>query len=250
MRIVYFGFDLFASCFEAVVNTKGVEVMALYTFPTDNVFEFNSEVVAIAKAHNIPVHYEKITREALKEYFDNGCDFTLSAGYIHKIPILDKSNFKGVNVHPALLPIGRGAWPYPCTILKGLKKDGVTLHKLEEGFDTGDILLQKSYKVSSRETLDTLTKKSQKLAVKLVKKMLTQFDSLWNNATPQRKGEYWAEPTDKDRTITRDMDVSEAKIKVRAFGSFGVIFEGEIFKNKTNKYKTVKLKNGQIKLFY
>lgn len=250
MRIVYFGFDLFASCFEAVVNTKGVEVMALYTFPTDNVFEFNSEVVAIAKAHNIPVHYEKITREALQEYFDNGCDFTLSAGYIHKIPILDKPKFKGVNVHPALLPIGRGAWPYPCTILKGLKKDGVTLHKLEEGFDTGDILLQKSYKVSSRETLDTLTKKSQKLAVKLVKKMLTQFDSLWNNATPQTKGEYWAEPTDKDRTITRDMDVSEAKIKVRAFGSFGVIFEGEIFKNKTNKYKTVKLKNGQIKLFY
>ena len=250
MRIVYFGFDLFADCFRAVVNTKGVEVMALYTFHTDNEFEFNREVVAIAKAHNIPVHYEKITKEALENYFDNGCDFTLSAGYIHKIPILDRPEFKGVNVHPALLPMGRGAWPYPCTILKGLKKDGVTLHKIEEGFDTGDILLQASYKVSSRETLDTLTKKSQKLGIRLVKKLLGGFDNLWNNANPQGKGEYWQEPTDSDRTITSEMSVSEAKLKVRAFGSFGVVFDGEIFKNKTKKYKKVPLKDGQIKLFY
>ena len=141
---------------------------------------------------------------------------------------MDRPEFKGVNVHPALLPIGRGAWPYPCTILKGLKKDGVTLHKIAEGFDTGDILLQASYKVSSRETLDTLTKKSQKLGIRLVKKLLADFNGFWDNAKPQ----------------------GEAKLKVRAFGSFGVVFDGEIFKNKTQKYKKVPLKNGQIKLFY
>lgn len=250
MRIVYFGFDLFADCFRAVVNTKGVEVMALYTFPTDNEFEFNREVVEVAREHNIPVHYEKITPEALEEYFDNGCDFILSAGYIYKIPILNRPEFKGVNIHPALLPIGRGAWPYPCTILKGLKKDGVTLHKIEEGFDTGDILLQGSYRVRRKETLDTLTKKSQKLAVNLVKKLLASFSECWDNAEEQGDGEYWSEPTDKDRTITSEMSVSDAKHLVRAFGSFGVIFEGEVFKNKTKKYKKVPLKNGQIKLFY
>lgn len=250
MRIVYFGFDLFADCFRAVVNTKGVEVMALYTFPTDNEFEFNREVVEIAKAHNIPVHYEKITRDALEEHFNNGCDFTLSAGYIHKIPILDRPDFKGVNLHPAILPIGRGAWPYPCTILKGLKKDGVTLHKIENGFDTGDILCQASYKVRSRETLDTLIKKSQKHGTKLIKKLLADFSGFWDNAKEQGVGEYWAEPTDKDRTITCDTSVSEAKLLVRAFGSFGVIYEGEVFKNKTKKHKKVPLKDGQLKLFY
>lgn len=250
MRIVYFGFDLFADCFRAVVNTKGVEVMALYTFKTDDVFEFNREVVEIAKMHNIPVHYEKITAEALEGYFNAGCDFTLSAGYIHKIPIIDHKNFKGVNVHPALLPIGRGAWPYPCTILKGLKKDGVTLHKIEEGFDTGDIILQKSYKVGRKETLDTLIKKSQKYGVKLVKKLLSDFSGFWSNAKPQVNGEYWAEPTDKERTIISEMSVSEAKLLVRAFGSYGVIFEGQMFKNKTKKYKKISLKDGQLKLFY
>ncbi len=250
MRVVYFGFDLFADCFKELVNTDGVEVMALYTFNTDNKYEFNREVVGIAKSHGIPVYYEKITADALEKYFEDGCEFTLSAGYIHKIPILSRRDFKGVNIHPALLPVGRGAWPYPCTILKGLKEDGVTLHKIEEGFDTGDILLQSSYKVEDDETLDSLVVKSQTLAKKLVKEMLSDFNFYWDNAKPQGEGEYWREPTDLDRTITSNMTVSEAKVLVRAFGSYGVIYGEEVFGGKGDNFKLIPLKDGEIKLFY
>ncbi len=250
MRIVYFGFDLFADCFEAVVNTKNVEVMALYTFDTDNVFEFNNKVVSLANKHGIPVHYEKITPEALREYFDNGCDFTISSGYIHKIPIIDHKNFKGINIHPALLPIGRGAWPYPCTILNGLTRDGVTVHKITEGFDEGDILLQKSFKVSKRETLDTLMCKSQRQAVKLIKTTLANFNTLWENAKPQGEGEYWRQPNDNDRTITAQMTIKEARLLVRAFGSYGVIYDGEVFTGSKKNYKKITLKNGILKLYY
>lgn len=250
MKIVYFGFDLFADCFRTILETKSVEVMALYTFKTDDVFEFNCEVVNLAKKHNIPVFYHKITAEELNRYFDKGCDFTLSAGYIYKIPVLERPDFKGINIHPALLPVGRGVWPYPCTILRGLKKSGVTIHKIEKSFDTGDILLQKEYNLTDSETLDSLTLKSQYAATELLKNILADFDNLWKKALPQGEGEYFIEPNDADRTITTDMTVAEAELIIRAFGSYGVIFKGEQFLGKTKKQKTVTLKNGNIKLYY
>lgn len=225
MKIVYFGFDLFYECFEQIVNNPDVEVMALYTFPTDDKFEFNRQVIALAEKKGIPVHLEKITKEALEKHFAEGCDFTLSAGYIHKIPILERENFKGVNVHPALLPVGRGAWPFPCTILKGLTTSGVTIHKITDRFDEGDILLQKSVAVSPDETLDTLTEKCQRLAADMMAPLIADFNTLWNSATPQGEGEYWPEPTDTDRTITDDMSESQKDLIKRAFGSFGVIYK-------------------------
>lgn len=250
MRIVYFGFDLFYDCFKALVKHPKVEIVALYTFNTDNVFEFNTKTVSLAKRHNIPVFYTKITREELDKYFDNGVFTTVSAGYIYKIPVLDRPDFKGVNVHPSLLPIGRGAWPYPTTILKGLTKSGVTLHKLANGFDTGDIILQSEYTVSATETLDTLTKKSQKTAKKSITRLFNNFTALWQNATPQTEGEYWREADDADRTLTGKETVATAKRIIRAFGSYGVIYNGEIFKNNGKKFKKVQFADGVLKLYY
>ena len=247
MRIVYFGFDLFADCFEALLENDNVEVMALYTFKTDNVFEFNNRVVALAENRNIPVHYERITEEAILKFLDNGLDFTVSAGYIYKIPVPDDKRFRGINVHPALLPIGRGAWPYPVTILKGLKESGVTIHKITNRFDEGDILLQEGFNVTPTDTLDTLTKKSQKLAKEMITKVVNNFCELWRNAAPQTEGEYWQEPTDIDRTISGDMDYETAEKTIRAFGSFGVIYNGKTYRGKGTPIK-VKLKDREIYL--
>ena len=250
MRIVYFGYDLFADCFEKIASMQGIEIMAVYTFKTDDIFEFNSRIRSIAQGKNIPVHTEKITASALEEYFDNGCDLTLSAGYIYKIPILKRSEFKGINIHPALLPIGRGAWPYPVTILKGLRRSGVTVHKITDRFDEGDILLQRGFSVDRNETLDTLTQKSQIVASELITECLCDFKNLWDNAKPQGAGEYWPEPEDSDRTITADMTVSRAERIVRAFGSYGVIYGGEEFKGDTQREVLVGLSDGTLKLKY
>ena len=247
MRIIYFGFDLFYDCFEALINHDGIEVMALYTFKTDNVFEFNSRVVALAKSRNIPVHFEKITKEDIEKYLDNGLDFTVSAGYIHKIPVPCDKRFRGINVHPALLPVGRGAWPYPVTILKGLTQSGVTIHKITNRFDEGDILLQESFSVTPQDTLDTLTEKSQNLARKMIIDVVNNFNKLWQNAIPQTQGEYWQEPTDADRTILDNMTYETAQRIVRAFGSFGVIYNGKTYNGKGTPIK-VKLKDKEIYL--
>ena len=70
---------------------------------------------------------------------------------------------KMINIHPALLPIGRGAWPMAVTILKGLRESGVTIHKMTAELDAGDILLQEKIEVGPRETLQSLTEKQRAL---------------------------------------------------------------------------------------
>jgi len=250
MKIVYFGFDLFEGVFRKICDIAGVELMAVYTFKTDNVFEFNSSIRAQAEKKGVEVYNHKPSGEEIEEYFEKGCDLIVSAGYIHKIPVPNHPQFKGINIHPALLPIGRGAWPYPCTILKGERKTGVTIHKITNRFDEGDILLQRGYSVESIDTLDTLTYKSQLVAEELIVEVLTNFSKLWENAKPQGKGVYWKEPTDADRTITTDMKLSEAQRIVRAFGSYGVIFSGEVFENQTEKVRLVPLADGTLELKY
>jgi dTDP-4-amino-4,6-dideoxyglucose formyltransferase len=71
-------------------------------------------------------------------------DFGVSALFGHKIPIELLSTLKGelINLHPSLLPIGRGADPIPWSIIDQ-QKQGITIHQIDSDLDTGQILFQK-----------------------------------------------------------------------------------------------------------
>ena len=59
-------------------------------------------------------------------------------------------------MHPTLLPVGRGRAAVPWAILKGLDRTGVTLFKLDEGVDTGDIIGQEMIALSETVTATEL----------------------------------------------------------------------------------------------
>lgn len=80
-----------------------------------------------------------------------------------------------VNIHPSLLPEGRGAWPMPVTLLKGLRESGITIHKITEGFDEGDILLQKAVPVMPADTLQILTARLQTLLPDMMAELASDF---------------------------------------------------------------------------
>ena len=71
-------------------------------------------------------------------------DFGISAFFGHLLPLdiieLAKTDF--CNLHPSLLPMGRGAHPIPWSVIDSLKQ-GVSIHRLAEGLDQGDIFIQK-----------------------------------------------------------------------------------------------------------
>jgi methionyl-tRNA formyltransferase len=80
----------------------------------------------------------------LQDCTDGGFDFLVSYGYryILKNDVLNLFSFKAINLHISLLPYCRGAHPIFWSILER-KPLGVTIHLLDEGLDTGNILFQR-----------------------------------------------------------------------------------------------------------
>ena len=108
-----------------------------------------SPVKLLAEAHNIPVFQpEKIRKdyEALKE-LDFDLLVTCAYGQILPKEILDMPKFGSINVHASLLPKYRGASPINFAIFNGEEKTGVTLMYMDEGMDTGDIIVQDSLEI-------------------------------------------------------------------------------------------------------
>ncbi len=73
--------------------------------------------------------------------------------------ILEIPKFGCWNIHASLLPKYRGASPINWAILEGEKETGITIMVMEEGLDTGPILLQKKIEISEKETAITLSQK-------------------------------------------------------------------------------------------
>lgn len=240
MKIAYAGFDLFYPALEALYK-NGCEVVKIFSCNLDNETEFNTAVTNFAQTHNIPITYDKITKEDLNALKTDGVDALFCAAYYYRMPIIP--DFKMINIHPSLLPIGRGAWPMPLEILNGHKKSGVTFHKMEESFDTGDILMQQEFTLSDDDDLDSFMGKIYALLPDMVKKLINNLDYYYNNAKKQGEGEYWDAPDERDYIITRDTDYETADRILRAFMGFYVIYSDSGVEHRLLRAKAVKGNN-------
>ena len=111
---------------------------------------------------------EKITPEYVNF---NEIDFIVSYGYRHILrkDILDLLPNKIINLHISYLPYNRGADPNFWSFIENTPK-GVTIHYLDEGIDTGDIITQEKVKFNTKkETLATSYEKLQLTIQKLFK---------------------------------------------------------------------------------
>ena len=221
MKFAYAGFDLMAPALAALGDDN--TLLKLFTCPVDGVSETNDRVIALADASRAPYTLSRITRQDIDALVGEGCELLISAGYYYRIPI--DSRLKMVNIHPSLLPYGRGAWPMPLAILDRLTESGVTVHKTEESFDTGDILLQERFTLAPDETLDTFMTKVNSLLPDMMRRLTADLDALWNNAAPQGEGVYLDEPDLDDYILTHDSTVEYADRVLRAFSGFPIIYE-------------------------
>lgn len=82
-----------------------------------------------------------------------------------------------INVHPSLLPKYRGGNPYSHVILNGEKETGVTLHYMDEHFDTGDIIVQKKVKVFDTDTMGTVFNRLNFLGADMLFDVLCKYEN-------------------------------------------------------------------------
>ena len=95
-----------------------------------------------------------------------------------------------INVHPSLLPKYRGPNPYLQTILNGETESGVTLHLLDENYDSGAILAQERIKILDTDTSKELRERSAITARKMVTELIKDLDT--KIITPIKQNEKYA----------------------------------------------------------
>lgn len=82
--------------------------------------------------------------------------------------LLEKINYNAINIHSSLLPKNRGPNPIQWAIINGDEKTGVTIHFIDDGIDTGDIIFQKEVKIDFDDTWVSLSQKISKKTIEIV----------------------------------------------------------------------------------
>lgn len=90
-----------------------------------------------------------------------------------------------VNIHASLLPRWRGAAPIPRAILAGDRQTGITIMQMDEGLDTGPVLLQRALAIAPEETAGSLTGKLAALGAECIVEALDALEAGGLTPTPQ-----------------------------------------------------------------
>jgi methionyl-tRNA formyltransferase len=175
-RIVFFGSGAFAiPSFEALLDA-GHPVVAVVTQP-DREKGRGREVAPpplkpVAEARGVPVLQprrikEPAAQEALRGLVPDLC-VVVAYGQILPRGVLDLAALGTVNVHASLLPRYRGAAPVQWALVNGETETGVTTMLLDEGLDTGPVLLRRATPIAPEETAPELEARLARLGAGLL----------------------------------------------------------------------------------
>lgn len=176
MRVVFMGTPDFAvGTLEAIV-AAGHEVAGVVTQPDKPKGRSKTlvptPVKAAALSHGLTVYQpERIRRaEAVEEIrrMDPEIIVVVAFGQIIPKEILDMAPYGCINVHASLLPDYRGAAPIQWAVLNGEAESGVTIMRMDQGLDTGDMISKVVVPLEEKETSDSLFDKLSAAGAKLL----------------------------------------------------------------------------------
>ena len=138
-----------------------------------------SAVKEVALKHDIPVYQPTRAKDEafVAEMAALNPDMIVVAAYGKILPkaIIDMPKYGCINVHTSLLPKYRGSAPINWVIIDGEEKTGVTIMHMDEGIDTGDIILKVEVPIEKKETAGTLHDKLAATGSKALLEALEQI---------------------------------------------------------------------------
>ena len=173
MRILFIGQAPFgAESLEQLIS-QGEEIVGTITIPDIPNQKYPNPVKACAEKHNIPLYQSKYLKdEASLTWVTNlKPDLLVLAFVTTFIPkaMIKSATHGGINYHPSLLPKYRGGSAINWAVINGEKETGVTIHFIDEGVDTGPILLQEKVAIEPDDTVKSVYfKKLYPLGIKLI----------------------------------------------------------------------------------
>ncbi len=184
MKIVFMGTpDYAVNALEAIVQA-GYEVACVLTQPDKpkgrgKEMQF-PPVKQCALKYGIPVFQpvkvkESGSVEKLRS-FEADLFVVAAFGQILSKEILTMPKYGCINIHASLLPKYRGAAPIQWAVINGEKESGITIMQMDEGVDTGDILLQRKVLLDAKETGESLYDKLSETGAELIIEALRKIE--------------------------------------------------------------------------
>lgn len=139
------------------------------------------------------IKFDKLTDEDfIKHVRELKADIAVVCSFNYRVPkvLLESVKDGFINVHPSFLPEYRGPNPYSAVIRNKESHTGVTLHFMDEDFDTGDIIHQKKLELSSIETMGTLFNRLNLLAFEMLLETLQKYENEELTSQKQPRGEF------------------------------------------------------------
>lgn len=213
MRTVFLGTaELARHSLQALVRSPQVELLGVVSQPDKakgrQLRQVPSAVKVEALKHSLPVWQPSLLRKDTRLIEHLNCldiDVIVVAAYGQILPasVLEIPKFGCVNVHTSLLPRYRGAAPIQWAILNGDRETGVTIMKMDEGLDTGDILTQMKTPIHPIETGGELHDRLAELGANLLVDTLPKY--LRGNLSP--------DPQDPEKaTYARKLSKSDGQV--------------------------------------
>ena len=184
MNIIFMGTPDFAAMALEEIIKVGHNVLLVVTQPDKEkgrgkVIQ-KSDVKLVAEKYGLPIFQPvRIKRPEAIEYlkqFEAEAFVVAAFGQILSREILDMPKYGCINIHASLLPKYRGAAPIQWSIINGDEYTGVTIMQMNEGIDTGDILLSRKIKIEDDDNAGVLFDKLAKLGAELIVEALPQIE--------------------------------------------------------------------------
>jgi methionyl-tRNA formyltransferase len=236
MRVLFIGTgEIGVPVLRWLIDSEEHELVGVVTQPDKPVGREQRIEAPPAKAaltdRDLPVLQPKRIKNSVEEIGALKPDVIVVMAYGQILPrtILEIPQIACLNLHASLLPRHRGAAPLQAAIVAGDRETGISVMFMDEGLDTGDVLLQKRIEIAPDETGGSLHDRLAEIAVPALNDALTQLQSETAARTPQDSSAATSAPKLEREHGRIDWNEPAALIerKIRAFdpwpGAFALL---------------------------
>ena len=217
MRIVFIGQAPFGKAsLEALVN-QGENIVGAITIPDVPNQKYPNPVKALSEELNIPLLQPPKLKapEAVAWTLDLRPDLLVLAFVTDFVPreMIDAATHGGINYHPSLLPKYRGGSAINWAVINGETETGVTIHFIDEGVDTGPILLQEKVDIEPEDTVKSVYfEKLYPLGIRMIADAVRLIREGKAEPTPQDESRSSFQPVIKDTDTIINWKASTQKV--------------------------------------
>ena len=235
LKYVFFGATNYSKALLLFLIDNNIIPAAIFSIPREFNISYSKKKVinsnyanlkGIANNYKIP-HYEvdSVKGKKMMDYFkvirSLNLDLILALGWYYMIPkkIRGLAKYGAWGIHASLLPKYAGGAPLNWAIINGEKETGVTLFRMDDGVDDGDIIIQKSFPIKYEDSIKDVYEKATVVSTKILKQTLQNINGVKFEPQDKSKIKVYPQRTPEDGAINLSQSSKDIYNFIRAQSS-------------------------------